>query len=299
MKTPNWFLSSRPISYILWPMSILYYSVSRLVYFCRLFRQKTSKRPVICIGNILAGGVGKTPIVMDLAGKYRAPVVSRGYAGGDEPKMMRDAGIDVYTGDRLYNINELNQKAGKNMPIIMDDGFQNPIIKKDISILVFDENIGVGNGFMLPAGPLREPISAVRRADGIIIIGHKAKGIGQKISKHNPNVFYAKSRTILPAFTGDFIAFAGIGYPGKFFDALPRRPIRTMAFPDHHEYTAADIKKLREKAGKCRAKLITTAKDFARLPCEFQGQVIVAKHELKLEPKFYEWLDLKLGKIGE
>jgi tetraacyldisaccharide 4'-kinase len=297
--TPGWFLKKNLTAYLLLPFSAIYYLISKIVYFCRLIYQKSSKRPVICVGNILAGGVGKTPIAMEIARRLGAPVVMRGYrrdkkAGdaGDEAKMMKKAGIKVYVGDRRRNTALLNrQKAGG--PIVMDDGFQNPTVKKDVSVLVFDEGIGFGNGFMLPAGPLREPRSAVDRADAAIII---------KSGKANPNfklprgitVFYAARRNIMPENTGKIIAFAGIGYPHKFFDALEPAAAETASFPDHHKYAPADLKKLFDSAGKIGAELVTTEKDWARLPKYAQKKIKAAKLETTIEPAFWAWLEKKI-----
>jgi len=299
MKTPSWFLKKNLIAFILLPVSLVYFIISKSVYFSRSFRAKSSKRPVICVGNILAGGVGKTPIVQEIAKNLDAPVIMRGYKGGDEAKMLQKAGILVFVGDRIKSINYLNsiKKAG---PIIMDDGFQNPTIKKDISILVFDGKIGDGNSFLLPAGPLREPLSAINRADAVIIIRQKAEGgrqkLTEKIKEYNKPIFYAENKTRLPSAICHlpFIAFAGIGYPQKFFDNLPKKPVRSISFPDHYQYTEADLNKLFALAKKENAELITTMKDWVRLPPYAQKKIKVAKLETTIEPAFYNWLHQEL-----
>ena len=174
MKTPKWFKRRNIVAYMLCPFSLFYLIASRAVFNIRKAHEYESRRPVICFGNILSGGVGKTPIVRKMAKFFDAPVVMRGYKKsketgyiGDEAKMLSNDDILVHVGDRKSNLVLLN-KQKSNTPIIMDDGFQNPGIKKDISVLVFDEGIGFGNGFLLPAGPLRERKSAVYRADAII-----------------------------------------------------------------------------------------------------------------------------------
>ena len=147
MKTPWWFLHKTPLAFILMPVSWIYYGVSRAVYGLRRLRQMRSRRPVICVGNIFAGGVGKTPIVREIAHYLDAPVVMRGYKKsaqtgniGDEATMLAAAHLQVHTGHRKSNVMLLNRQKG-DCPIVMDDGFQNPRIAKDISILVFDEKI--------------------------------------------------------------------------------------------------------------------------------------------------------------
>ncbi len=313
MKTPSWFLKKNFAAYALLPIAVLYYLISKTVYICRSFGQKTSKRPVICIGNILAGGVGKTPIVMQVAKRLSAPVVMRGYKRkkeseirnqklGDEATMMKNYGIDVYVGNRAKNIAILNQKSkitNHKSPIVMDDGFQNPTVKKDVSVLVFDEKIGVGNGFILPAGPLREPMCAIRRADAVIVIRNQKSEIRNqefmgKITRYEKPVFFATNRNIMPKGAKRTIAFAGIGYPQKFFEALDDSVIDTYAFPDHYEYKKTDIRKLLRIAKKHNASLVTTAKDWVRLPEDIQNRVRVAKLETVIEPAFWTWLGDKL-----
>ena len=203
MKTPKWFLKRNIISYALCPLSLFYHVGSRLVFNMRKRHEYISRRPVICFGNILAGGVGKTPIVRNVAKWFDAPVVMRGYKKsketgciGDEAKMLSNDGILVHVGDRKSNLILLNKQKSKT-PIIMDDGFQNPGIKKDISVLVFDEGIGFGNGFMLPAGPLREPVSEISRADAIIVIKNKTVSPDFALPTNIP-VFYARNQVICP-----------------------------------------------------------------------------------------------------
>ena len=246
MRTPFWFLSKNPIALLLWPVLLFYYLGSKIVYMFKSIGAKSSRRPIVCIGNILAGGTGKTPIVMEIAKRYDAPVVLRGYKKssetgdiGDEAKMMSDAGLAVHTGDRKSNIAILNKQKSDNI-IVMDDGFQNPKIKKDISVLVFDSGVGFGNGFMLPAGPLREPKRAIKRADAVLIIRGAKQNPKFKIPYDVP-VFYADTKNINPYNANDkIIAFAGIGYPQKFFAAF--KTIKNKKFPDHHQYTEQDIK---------------------------------------------------------
>ncbi|MDR1337646.1 MAG: tetraacyldisaccharide 4'-kinase [Rickettsiales bacterium] len=298
-------MKKNALAYLLLPLAAMYYLVSRLVYFCRLFYQKRSKRPVICVGNIFAGGVGKTPIVMEIARRLGALVVMRGYRRGrndigDEAKMLKKAGIRVYVGNRKTNVRMLNGRRD-NGPIVMDDGFQNPGVKKDISILVFDQRLGFGNGFVLPAGPLREPACAIRRADAVIVIGYRVLGNGyhrfiSEIKSFGKPVFFAENKTLIPDSLEliPVIAFAGIGYPQKFFDALMPRAVKTIGFPDHHKYTESDLNRLFLMAKKERAALLTTEKDWVRLPPAMRKKIHVAKLETTVEPAFWTWLSERL-----
>ncbi len=301
MKTPWWFMHKTPVSILLLPVSVLYWFVSRIVWVLRGIRPLKSSRPIICVGNILAGGVGKTPIVRAIATYMDSPVVMRGYKAGDETDgagdealMMARDGIQVHTGNRRANIRMLNNASDDTGPIIMDDGFQNPGIRKDISILVFDASLGCGNGFLLPAGPLREGRRAISRADAVIIIqGARRRQKKIKIPDGVP-VFYAKNQTISPYGEGTrLVAFAGIGYPKKFFDAL-HGVVARRGFADHWQYTADDIEKLRVLARRKKAKLITTEKDWVRLPVEIRDEIKYAKLVTVIDNTFYDWLKEKL-----
>ena len=306
MKTPKWFLRKGLIAWILLPLSVFYLWVSRAVFRLRARKPLKSRRKIICVGNILAGGVGKTPIVRQIAEFLDAPVVMRGYKKsqktggvGDEAMMLSRYGLNVHTGSRYSNIVLLN-KQDSNTPIVMDDGFQNPSIKKDVSIIVVDESFGFGNGFLLPAGPKREKLNAISRADAVIIVrADKSKKTDLKIPENIP-VFYAESATISP-YDDDvrIVAFAGIGYPEKFFRRL-KNVVKKISFADHYQYTDADIKRLLGLAAKYNAKLLTTEKDWVRLPNDVRDEIKYAKLEMKIEKKFFVWLKESLdGNISK
>jgi tetraacyldisaccharide 4'-kinase len=296
MKTPNWFLKRNITAKALWPASVIYYAVSGVVFNCRLFQQKISKIPVICVGGLLAGGVGKTPIVREIAKKLPgAAVVMRGYKGGDEARMLESSGIPVIVGaDRKKSIKNA-EKAGFKY-IIMDDGFQNPTVKKDKSILVFDGRIGVGNGLMLPAGPLRESLErGMKRADAIIIINGKNQKLANIADKHKKPVFLAQNKAVNPGVAGKVFAFAGIGYPQKFFDAVRDMSdvemVGAAGFADHYQYTALDMVKIIDKAAALGADyIVTTEKDWVRMPASYQEQIDFIPLETTIEKDFWKWL---------
>ena len=304
MKTPRWFLKRSLMSYLLWPLSVLYFFGSRLIFRFRKMHEYKSRRPLICFGNILSGGVGKTPIVRTVAKIFDAPVVMRGYKKseqtngvGDEAKMLSRDGILVHVGNRKSNLVLLN-KQKSNTPIIMDDGFQNSSIKKDISVLVFDESIGFGNGFLLPSGPLRERKSAVLRADAIILI--KRKNVARDFTlPTNIPVFNAHNREVCPYNKKTrVIAFAGIGYPEKFFDNIPCDVVERFSFPDHYQYTDKDIENLKKVAEFEKAELLTTEKDWVRLPKSVRQEIQFSLLETEIESKFYDWLKGKVNDIN-
>lgn len=300
MKTPWWFLHKTPIAFLLLPFAWIYYLISRSVFLCRKMFTYKSRRTIICVGGILAGGVGKTPVVRQIANFLDAPVVMRGYKKtaktgnvGDEATMLANDGISVHVGDRKSNIILLN-KQKDNTPIVMDDGFQNPLIHKDISILVFDEFLGVGNGFLLPAGPLREPMSHVANVDAIIVIKSEYKKKKFSVPANVP-VFYAENKTVSPFKNNQsVVAFAGIDYPKKFFKMLTN-VVAHRAYPDHYQYTDKDIEHLIKLAGEKKAKLITTEKDWVRLPKYAREKVQYAKLETKIDDAFFDWLKEKLN----
>ena len=303
MKTPKWFLKKNLISIALYPASWFYLIGSRIVFNLRKKREYVSRRPVICFGNILSGGVGKTPIVRNVAKFFDAPVVMRGYKKskqtgevGDEAKMLSSDNILVHVGNRKSNLILLN-KQKSNTPIIMDDGFQNSSIKKDISILVFDEGIGFGNGFLLPAGPLREKKDAINRADAIILIKRKNVRPDFALPTNIP-VFNAKNSEVCPYDKKTpVIVFAGIGYPEKFFENVPCKIVEKISFPDHYQYSDEDLKNLIKKAKNKNAKLLTTEKDWVRLPDWAQKEIQFSGLETKIDDKFYTWLKGKVDGI--
>ncbi len=305
MKTPKWFLKKSLVAYMLTPFSLFYQIGSKTVFNIRKKREYVSRRPIICFGNILSGGVGKTPIVRNVAKFFDAPVVMRGYKKskqtdsiGDEAKMLSSDNILVHVGNRKSNLILLN-KQKSDTPIIMDDGFQNSSIKKDISVLVFDEAIGFGNGFLLPAGPLREKKSAINRADAIILVKRKKAHPDFALPTNIP-VFNAKNSENCPYDKNTHVVvFAGIGYPEKFFDNVPCKIVEKISFPDHYQYTDEDIKKLIDTAKEKNAKLLTTEKDWVRLPDWAKKEIKFSALQTDIDSKFYDWLKGKVNEVSK
>ncbi len=278
--------------YALWPLSKAYGAVAN-------YRMRTATRekidlPVLCVGNFTVGGTGKTPVSIALAKhakkmNLKPGFLSRGHGGsfsqphlvdphddsarhvGDEPLLLADHAYTVVTPDRAAGARML-EKAGCNF-IIMDDGFQTARIHLDYSLLVVDGRFGVGNGHVMPAGPLRAPlIDQLRFTTSILKIG--AEGAGDVVvrlaARAGRPVFHARTKIRKPDRCAgrQFLAFAGIGHPAKFFDSVAKaggtvkigRP-----FPDHHFYSAEELNEMLATAEGEGLELVTTAKDAVRL----------------------------------
>lgn len=246
--------------------------------------------PVICIGNLTAGGVGKSPVVSALRKRLiaatgkRIATLSRGYGGsekgplkvdksvhtarqvGDEPLMLAGSG-ESWVGVDRAEAGAAMVEAGVEA-ILMDDGHQNPNLYKDLSIIVVDTKARFGNGYVIPKGPLREPITiGLARADAVFLMGDGPTP--EELETFEKPILRAKIEPCAPAPQGPLVAFAGIGRPEKLFDSLTSHggDVRdSVPFPDHHPYRPDDLKWLRKLAADHDAQLITTEKDYARLP---------------------------------
>ena len=252
--------------------------------------------PVLCIGNYHVGGAGKTPAVLALADLLReageAPIVlSRGYGGtlrgpakvdparhaaadvGDEPLMMAKRVPVVVARDRVEGA-ALARSQGASV-ILMDDGFQNPAIAKDASLIVIDGDRGIGNGAVFPAGPLRAPLSAqLARTDALIVIGDGAAAgpVAAAVAAQGGLVLRAyltPAEASVAALRGKrVLAFAGIGDPQRFFRTLRASGVEVVAekaFADHHRFSKSEIDALAGQAQGDALTLVTTEKDLARL----------------------------------
>jgi tetraacyldisaccharide 4'-kinase len=252
--------------------------------------------PVFCVGNYHVGGAGKTPTVLALAKLLRhlgeTPVVlSRGYGGrlhgpvrvdpgrhvaadvGDEPLMLARTLVVVVARDRVDGA-ALARSQGASV-ILMDDGFQNPTISKDASLIVIDGGRGLGNGRVFPAGPLRAPLPPqLVRTDALIVVGDgtAAAAVAAAVAARGRPVLSAHLRADAASVTSlsgkPVLAFAGIGDPARFFDTLRNSGIevvRKRAFADHHPFSPGEIEGLIAEAKRDALTLVTTEKDLARL----------------------------------
>jgi tetraacyldisaccharide 4'-kinase len=251
--------------------------------------------PVVCVGNLTVGGAGKTPVArvlraMFLAQGIVAHIVSRGYGGhlrgplrvdlqthassdvGDEPLLHATDGPAWIARDRVAGA---QAAIGAGAPLILlDDGFQNPALRKDFSFVVIDADASFGNGRVFPAGPLREPLrTGLARANAVVMMGK-----GHVDLPFSGPVLRAHLAPLSAPPSGPLIAFAGIARPQKFFDTLTKAGgalIDGVAFPDHHAFTDADVATLIDYAKRSNAHLITTEKDFVRLKLQWREQIHV------------------------
>lgn len=296
VRTPSWWYGAgrSPMPFLLAPAAFVW----RAATWAR-WRAVTPYRaglPVVCVGNLTAGGGGKTPAAIALAerlkGQGEAPVfLTRGYGGrlagphrvdgehdtaadvGDEALLLARTAPTVVSADRARGARFAESLAAS--VIVMDDGFQNPHLAKDLSLLVVDRAAGIGNGRVAPAGPLRDSVaSQLARARALVLTGGGEAGetVAARAREKGLPVFEAD---LAPAGETEWfrdravVAFAGIARPEKFFRTLESAGATlagTFAFPDHHAFTEKDAARLLAAAQGARATLVTTEKDHARLP---------------------------------
>jgi len=293
LEPPGWWYGSgaadRFKAALLAPAGLLYGAAVK-ARFARTAAYRSSL-PVICVGNFTVGGAGKTPLALAIARMLatmgRKPAfLTRGYGGrlagphvvdggrdqaddvGDEALLLSRAAPTVLARKRPEGAKTI-EALGVDV-IIMDDGFQNPSLAKDLAIIVVDDRAGIGNGRVFPAGPLRAPLEfQMERAQAIVRVGSSAGD--RPFSSHGLMTLEAR---LEPAgetawlHDAPVVAFSGIGRPAKFFDTLEdcgARLVETRAFPDHHRFSEADAQSLLENATQAGAQLVTTEKDWVRI----------------------------------
>jgi len=270
-----WSKNNNLFSYILFPFSLL---IQLLFFFKNIFlKPKKISIPVICVGNIYLGGTGKTPLSIEIVRILKkfnmAPVLVKKFYTDqfDEIDLINSKNIEIIKNSSRYiALKEAEERGFKS--IVLDDGFQDHSIYKDLSILCFNEKQLIGNGFTIPAGPLREPLSALRRSKIILINGKKNEDFENKIKSINNeiNIFYSKyiAQNSNKFLNENILAFAGIGNPENFFDLLKENNInveKKISFPDHYNYSKKELDKLLKISKENNLKLLTTEKDFFRI----------------------------------
>ncbi|BBK45119.1 tetraacyldisaccharide 4'-kinase [Allostella vacuolata] len=298
MREPDFWRRSGPLATLLGPLGVLY-ALAGLV------RQRTAHPwrapvPVVCIGNLTLGGTGKTPVVLDLARRLaarRPHVVTRGYGGrlagpervdparhsaedvGDEPLLLARRTPTWVARDRAAGARAA-VRAGAGL-LLLDDGFQNPGLAKDLSLVVVDGEAGFGNGRVFPAGPLREPVArGLARADALVLMGEDRHGIARVSPVPVLSARLVPRMPLAFAPLAPLVAFAGIGRPEKFFATLRRLgadPVAEQGFPDHHRFRVDELLRLEGLAAGLDARLVTTDKDAVRLPPSWRARVAVLR----------------------
>ncbi len=308
LKTPEFWTKKNLFSFALLPLSFIYFlGFFLLKIFSR--PQKISK-PVICVGNLIAGGAGKTPTAIALGKILREMNVnfaflSRGYMNdgskflmlnnhgnfkaeqvGDEPLLLLNIAPTFIAKNRLFGARQI-EVMKDSKAIVLDDGMQCNLVRRDFTILVVDGKIGFGNDFMIPAGPMRETLSSgLKKADLVVLIGEAKDGLIEKFS--GKKIIHAK---ILPTNLDEFygkklIAFCGLAYPQKFFSLLETSKLNVIdqiSFADHYNYKKTDLENLQKLAKEKDATLITTRKDWVKFPKSLQEKIAHLDVELIFE----------------
>jgi len=296
LKKPKFWDSSR---FSFW--AILFFPISILfLLFSFINKYKISKKfpiPIICVGNIYVGGTGKTPLASEIfkitksLGKNPAFVKKYYDYLKDEITMLKKVGTTFVSKSRKEAIESLIKN--KNDIAILDDGFQDYTIKKNFSVVCFNQKQWIGNGLVIPSGPLRERITAVNRSDCIVINGERNIKIEDQIYNKNKNakIFYSKYKPVdINRFKDKQIyAFSGIGNPSNFFDLLRENNLNligTNSFPDHYHFTVSDLEILIKKINSEKNQiLLTTEKDYFRIHDNFKTHFQYLKIELEIENK--------------
>ena len=295
LKPKFWESRNNILAILLSPISLLFYFLTALRK--SLISPKKFKIPIICVGNIYVGGTGKTPVSIMIANILKTnnknPAIIKKYYKDheDEHKL-----INNITNSLILNKNRvaaIEKAERENFHVgILDVGFQDHTIKKTLNIICFNNRQLIGNGFVLPAGPLRERLSSLERAQIVIINGEKNKIFEEKILNISKNIkiFYSE---YLPINIEQFknkklFAFAGIGKPNNFFDLLSKYNLdvqKKISFPDHYEFKKKEIEQITRDAVNNNLDLITTEKDFYRVKDYGFKDLRYLKVDLKIEEK--------------
>ena len=322
----HWYAPRPWLAVLLWPLSALFAllsSVRRMAYRAGLLRQARLPCPVVVVGNINVGGVGKTPLTLSLieslqALDLRVGVVSRGYGGsrrepglvragdtagevGDEPLLFAQSGVPVATGRDRVAAGALLLAAHPGLDLILsDDGLQHYRLARDLELAVLDGARGLGNGCLLPAGPLRERASRLSRVDALVVNGEatgplpEVAGVPRFTMTFEAGEFFEVGRPDNRRQAADFagervVALAGIGHPERFFSTLASLGLRcdaTLAFPDHHAFTAADLPQADA--------LVVTTKDAVKLHGINHARLWALPVRARLSPDLARWIAAQL-----
>ena len=296
-KPKFWDRKYNLISLMLLPISIL---LQILIFIKKLNTKEIShKIPIICIGNIYVGGTGKTPLSIKLAKelikkKKKTAIVKKYYDSHvDEHRLIKKNSVDLLL-DKKRNTAITVAVKRKYDVVILDDGFQDYSVKKNLNILCFNDKQLIGNGMLLPSGPLRENFNSIKNAQIILINGTKNIEFEKKIysCSNKIKVFYSKYSpiNINKLKKKKLFAFAGIGNPENFFQLLKKNNLnikKMLHFPDHYIFKREEIKKMIDECKKNNLELITTEKDYYRIKnFGFKINCLKVKLEILKKEKF-------------
>ena len=287
-------------AYLLLPITLLYYLIFNIK---KVFStRKVFPTKIICVGNIYLGGTGKTPLsdkISKLLKKYyKVAIIKKNYKEQKDEILFLQKNNKVFLSQsRKLAISEAVKK--KYNCVVLDDGLQDFSIKKNISIACFTSQQGIGNGQIIPSGPLRNSLSSLKNIDIVVINGNKNKFLEKKIQKYNKdiNIYYANYIIKKPKkFYGKkYFAFSGIGNNINFLNLLKKNNINFIDFkffPDHYLYSKKNLMLLKKIAENKKLNLITTEKDFLRIDKNSRNNIdfIEVKLQIKKENKFLEKL---------
>jgi len=271
------------------------------------FNNKITK---ICVGNIYVGGTGKTPLVIKIFQilnqlNYKTAVIKKFYRNHfDEQKILNNNTKLYCLKNRVTAVYEAIKD--KNDIVIFDDGLQDRSINYDLKFICFNNIKWIGNGFLIPAGPLRERVESILKYDAVFINGNENDNTNLRlfIREYNKNIKIFESHYFpknIDQFntTERYVVFSGIGNPESFLETLVRNKInivKTINFPDHFNYTQKDIDKIKLQAKKLNAKIITTEKDYVKINPDKNNDIMFLKIELKIknEEKLIDYLKLHI-----
>ncbi len=292
LNTPKYWQDKNIISLFLFPLSF----ITQFFNFVKKFvHKKTFKIKTICIGNIYIGGTGKTSLAIEihniLKKKFKTVFIKKNYLNQkDELKLLKKSGRVISTDDRLNSLNIAEKK--KFEVAIFDDGFQQKNINYDLKILCFNSIKGIGNGMVLPSGPLRESLNEINNCDLIFINGaNKNNKLVKKLKYINKNINIFKTEyfpTNLKKFNTkkNFLMFCGIGNPHEFENTLLKYKFtikKKFIYPDHYQISDKDVNEMKDFAKKEKLTIITTEKDYLRLHKNQQVGIKFLKIKLKIK----------------
>ena len=291
LNEPKFWQDKNFISFLLSPLSLVTHFVNFLK---KIFPKKKFKIKTICIGNIYVGGTGKTSLAIEihniLKKKYKTVFIKKNYLDQkDEIKLLENSGKIISTDSRSNSLN-IAEKKGFEIAIL-DDGFQQKNIDYDLKILCFNSKRGIGNGMVLPSGPLRESFNEINNCDLIFINGEnkknklikKIKLINKSINIFETNYFPTNLKEINTK--RNFLIFCGIGNPHEFENTLSKHKLivkRKFIYPDHYQILDKDINKMKKLAKKEGLSIITTEKDYFRLHKKQKKNITFLRTRLKI-----------------